>query len=110
MVEEWWNSVLKGVCVQETYFEHSSLHKYTRVARVHDIVEVKSMKDLVLVKKDMLHYVQDVRAVRGMGRNLSDHHIVVCKVGLVEALTTRKEVECRAMRIKSEKLREHQYR
>ena len=32
-----------------------------------DGVEVKSMIDLVLVKKDMLHYVQDVRAVRGMG-------------------------------------------
>ena len=43
------------------------MHKYTRVARVQEGVEVKSMIDLVLVKKDMLHYVQDVRAVRGMG-------------------------------------------
>ena len=32
-----------------------------------DRVKVKSMIDLVLVKRDMLHYVQDVRAVRGMG-------------------------------------------
>ena len=29
-------------------------------ARDKDGVEVKSMIDLVLVKKDMLHYVQDV--------------------------------------------------
>ena len=36
-----------------------SLHKYTRVARSHDEVEIKNMIDLVLVR-----YVQDVRAVR----------------------------------------------
>ena len=50
-----------------TYFEHKSLLKYTRVARTQDRVEVKSMIDLVLVKKDMLSYVQDMRAVRGVG-------------------------------------------
>ena len=43
------------------------MHKYTRVARGQNGVEVKSMTDLVLVKKDMLRYVEDVRAVRGMG-------------------------------------------
>ena len=43
-----------------------SLHKYTRVASGQDEVEVKSMIDLVPVK-DMMLYVQDVRAVRGMG-------------------------------------------
>ena len=46
-----------------TYFEHRSLHKYTRVARGQDRVGVKVMVDLVLVKKDMLHYVQDMRAM-----------------------------------------------
>ena len=40
------------------------------------------MIDLVQVKKDMLHYVQGVRAVRGMRRGLSDHHIVLCQVRL----------------------------
>ena len=57
----------KGLCVGNTYFKHRSLHKYTRVARGSDGMEVKSMIDLVLVKKDMLHYGHDVRAVRGMG-------------------------------------------
>ena len=33
----------------------------TRVARGRDGVEIKSMMDLVLVKRDMLRYVQDVR-------------------------------------------------
>ena len=42
-------------------------HKYTRVARGQYGVEVMSMLNLVLVKKDMLRYVQDVRAVRRLG-------------------------------------------
>ena len=41
-------------------------------------MEVKSMVDLVLVKKDMLHYVHHVRVVRGMGRGFSDPHMVLC--------------------------------
>ena len=32
------------------YFEHKSLHKYARVARGQEGVEVKSMIDLVLKK------------------------------------------------------------
>ena len=32
----------------------------------------------------MLLYVQDAKAVTGMGRDLSDHHVVLCKVRLVE--------------------------
>ena len=43
------------------------------------------MTDLVLVKKDILHYMQDVRAVRGMGRSHSNHHVVLYKVRLVGA-------------------------
>ena len=56
----------RGLCVGNTYFEYRSLHKYTKVARGQYIVEVKNMIDLVLVKMDMLRYVQNVRAVRGM--------------------------------------------
>ena len=55
---------------------------YARVARGQDRVKVMSMIDMVLVKKDMLHYVQDVRAVRGMRRGFSDHHVLLCKVRL----------------------------
>ena len=55
MGEEWWSSVLKGSCVGNTYFEP----KYTMVAGDQDGVEVKSMIDLVLRKRDILHFVQD---------------------------------------------------
>ena len=41
------------------------------------------MIDLVLVKKDILCFVQDIRAVRGMGRVISDHNVVLCEVRLV---------------------------
>ena len=60
----------RGLCVNNTYFEHKSLHKYIRVARDQDGLEVKSMIDLELVKKDMLRYVQDMRAVRGSAQKL----------------------------------------
>ena len=62
----------------------------------------------VLVKKDMLRYGQDVRAVREMGRGLSDHH-VLCKVGLAGTWIKRREVVNGTRIIRSEKLREHQY-
>ena len=60
MVEGWWS-------LGNTYFKYRSVHKYTRVAGGRDGMEIKSMIDLVLVKRGMLRYVQDVRAVRGMG-------------------------------------------
>ena len=40
-----------------TYLKHRSLYKYTRVAKGRDGVEIKSMIDLVLVKRDMLRYL-----------------------------------------------------
>ena len=61
-----------------TYFKHINLHNYTRVSRDREDVEIKSMIGLVLVKRDMLRYVQGVGTVRGMGRSLSDHHVVMC--------------------------------
>ena len=70
----------RGLCMGNTYFKHRTLHKYTRVARSQDEVEIKSMIDLVLAKRDML---QDVRVVRGLGRGLSGHHVILCKVRLV---------------------------
>ena len=59
------------------------LFKYTRLGRGQDGVEVKSMIDVVLVKKDMLLYVQDMRAMREMGRGVSKHHVVLYKVRLM---------------------------
>ena len=43
--------MLKGAVYGNTYFEQKNLHKYPRVARDQDGVEVKSMIDLVLVKR-----------------------------------------------------------
>ena len=60
-------SVVKRGCVCVTYTLNTRMCKYRRVTRGQDGVKVKSMRDLVLVKKDMLCFVQDVRAMRGMG-------------------------------------------
>ena len=68
------------------------------------------MIDMVVVKKDMLCCVQDVRIVRGVGRGLSDHHVLLCKARLVGAWIKRREGLVGARRIRSEKLREDWYR
>ena len=47
--------------------------------------------------------------MRGMGRGISDHHVVLCKIRLVGTWIKRREVVGRARRIRSEKLREHRY-
>ena len=75
----------RGLCVGNTYFKNRSLYKYTRVARGQYGVEIKSMIDLVLVKRNMLRYVEDVRAVRVIGQGFSDHHVVLPKIRLVVA-------------------------
>ena len=100
----------KGLCVGNTYFEHKSLHKYTMVSRGQDGVEVKSMIDLVLEKEDMLRFVQVMKAMRGMGRGISDYHVVLYKLRLVGTWIKRREVVDGAKRIRGEKLRIHQYR
>ena len=41
-------------------------------------MEVMNMIDLVLVKKNMLLYVQGVRTTNGMEQGFSDH-VVMCK-------------------------------
>ena len=54
----------RWLCVGSTYFEDKSLHKYMRVARCKDGVEVKSKIDLILVKRDMLRLLPDVKKLR----------------------------------------------
>ena len=54
MVEEWWTFAQQGDSVWGTYFKHRSLHKYTKVVRRRDGVVIKSMINLMLVKRDML--------------------------------------------------------
>ena len=82
------------------------MHKYTRVGVDRDGLEVKSLIDLVLVKKEMQKYVLDVKAVRGLGMGISDHYIVLCKIRLVGTWMEKKEIRKGVGRIKSEKLNE----
>src|SRR5678816_3166872 len=63
------------------------------------------MIDFVLVKKEMLKYVLDVKSVRGLGMGLSDHY-VLCKIKLVGAWMERKVIRKEVGKIKGEKLSE----
>ena len=68
----------RGLCVGNTYFEHKSFHKYTRMARGQDGMEVKSMINLVLVEKVLMRYLQ-IRPKTGSrreGRGTTDEREV----------------------------------
>ena len=80
-----------------------------KVARGQDRVEVMSLIDVVLVKKDLLHYVQNMRVVRGMGHEVSHIILLYCvKLGWW-VLGLRREMVTGVGRIRSEKLMEYQY-
>ena len=82
----------RGDSVGKTYFKHRSVHKYTRVAKGQSGMKTKGIIDLVLEKREMLRYVQYVKAVRGMERDLSDHYVILCKFRLGGTWNKRREV------------------
>ena len=44
------------------------------------VIDFCAERGLSVKKKDILRYVQDVKGVLGMGRGLSDYHIVLFKL------------------------------
>ena len=99
----------KEFCIGNTYFEHKNIHKYTRIGKARDR-EVRSMIDLILVKRDMLKYLCDVKVVRGLSGDLSDHLIVLCKIRLIGTWMERKERNRKGERIRSERLKNEEYK
>jgi len=71
----------RELCIANTFFKHKDIHKFTYVARGRGGVN-RSMIDYMMVRKDMLRDVCDVRSIRGLGGGLSDHMIVLCKLRL----------------------------
>ena len=51
------------------------------MARDQDGREITTIIDLVLVR-DMLKYIQDVRTARVMGSGLSNHFVDLCRIEL----------------------------
>ena len=63
-----------------TYFKHRSMHKYTRMARGQDSVEIKSMLDVVQVKRYAVICAGCEGGERD-GKSLSDHMLYCVKSG-----------------------------
>ena len=71
--------VERGMCVSNIYFEHRSLRNYMKVAWGQERVEVKSMIDLVLVKRDMLCCLGFEGSVMNGIWPLIDNHVILTK-------------------------------
>ena len=95
----------KGLCIANTYFKHRDIHKYTwyRRTREGEILD-KSLIDFVLVSKSVMNRMKDVRAVRGMSADISDHVLVLCKCELSTSWNRKARVGGRKERILVEKL------
>ena len=93
---------LCGLCLDNTYIKHKSLHKHTRVARGQDAANDRSCAE------EQGYAVLHAGCERRKGA-LSDHHVVLCKVRLVGSWIKRREVGNEVWKIRSKKLREHKY-
>lgn len=55
-------------CKSNRFFEHKSIHRYTRIGVDRKCVEMKSMIVFMLVKKKMLKSVMDFKSAKGLRR------------------------------------------
>ena len=99
-----------GLCVGNTYFKYKGLQLVHKGGKRPRWSGGKEHDRSGTGKEDMLHFVYDVSAVRGMGQGISDHHVVLCKVRLVGTWIKRRQVVDGTRMIRSEKLWEHQRR
>ena len=71
-----------GMCVERevvignTYFEKKEIYKYTWVRQESGRVVDRALMDYVVVSKNVIGTLLDVRVLRGEGGGLSDHHLV----------------------------------
>ena len=65
------------LCIANTFYKHKLICRYTRYG-----VMSKSMTDFVLVKREMLRWIHDIKCMRGLSGGVSDHLIVLCRVKL----------------------------
>ena len=92
---------LRGLCVENTISKHDVKKRYTRYGRDG---ERNSMIDYVLVRKELLKWVFDVRAAIGLSGGISDHVMVLCRVKFENVWWKPRVKENSESRIKVEKL------
>ena len=97
-----------GVCawVGVMDFNHKNVDMYNRVAKGEDRVHVVSKMNLV-IKRESLKYVHEVKIVREEAQVISDHSFVLCYVKVMGTQMKRKEEMNGDGIIRIEKLREN---
>lgn len=68
------------MCVCNTFLEHNSVHKYTRVGVSRDDIEMNSVIDFGLVM--MRNYTMGDKSVKSLRMSILDHYVVLCKIKL----------------------------
>ena len=75
--------IVVDLCVGNMCFKYKKLHNKIKMARVRDEGGVMCMINSVLVERNILKCVQDVKTMKRMGQDTLDHSVILCKVRLV---------------------------
>lgn len=89
--------------IGNTFFEHKDIHQYTRIGPKGE----KSIIDYILIERNKLRMLNDVRVKRGP-EIYSDHFLVVGKVKVQVEIRNGKQEDSRYEKIKSYKLKEEE--
>ena len=91
-----------------TYFKHKCIHRYTKVGRGSDVMEVMSIIALLLRRSDTVKCVHHVNTRRLAIQKSSDHSVQLCKFKFLGTCIKRMEEVNRGGIIRIENLREQQ--
>ena len=66
------------MCVGDGHFKHKNVPEYTKLTNNRDRAEVMNIIGLILVKKDMLQYVSNIKTARGKGLGIYGNPVILC--------------------------------
>ena len=76
----------KRLSAGNTFFEKRDIHKSTWVSGVGDR---KSLLDFIVMQDEERNKLLDVNVLRGVGRGISDHHLIIAKIRSLKRWTGR---------------------
>lgn len=74
----------RGLCLCNSHFKHKDVHKYTWVCE-SVVRNGRSLIDCMIVEREILRYVCDIKVLQELCGGVSDHMIVLRKVRLRDA-------------------------
>lgn len=69
----------KDMCINNTFFNQETIFKYARVGVSGDYIEMESMIEFLLVKKEIVKWLINDESMKGLRIKISEYYVVWCK-------------------------------